>query len=412
MSVEGKIQSLFTDREQTQAIFPTTKVKAVTDDNGVGLNAILEDMLYAGDLTEETETAPVDADTLGGRLANEYATQNFVVAKIAEAQLGGDGGDDIDLSGYATKDEVSNHTNNKNNPHNVIAEQVGARPNTWLPTIAEIGAAPSGYGLGSEFGKSISDCDLAVENGYYQISASTLHRPDGMSTRCWMQVISYGSTYKTQICYSSSKAMQIREMNNGTWSEWTDISPSAFAPAGYGLGERAKLVTNTDLNNYTKGGCYAWEGSATNEPFLWGYMEVIPFSTGEGAWQIATCLMGNMLGCVAQRVCHSWGTWEPWEWVNPPMNLGVEYRTTERCEGKPVYAKRINCLAAPANVSISDLNIETLVRWSGHVSYYGVALPCSNASWKVDINRTTISTTSAYEQASAHFYIILYYTKN
>jgi hypothetical protein len=30
------------------------------------------------------------------------------------------------------------------------------------------------------------------------------------------------------------------------------------------------------------------------------------------------------------------------EWMNPPMELGVEYRTTERCEGKPVYVKRID----------------------------------------------------------------------
>lgn len=31
------------------------------------------------------------------------------------------------------------------------------------------------------------------------------------------------------------------------------------------------------------------------------------------------------------------------EWINPPMQLGVEYRTTERYLGKPVYVKLINC---------------------------------------------------------------------
>ena len=36
------------------------------------------------------------------------------------------------------------------------------------------------------------------------------------------------------------------------------------------------------------------------------------------------------------------GVWQPWEWVNPPMQLGVEYRTTERFLGKPVYVKAIN----------------------------------------------------------------------
>ena len=36
------------------------------------------------------------------------------------------------------------------------------------------------------------------------------------------------------------------------------------------------------------------------------------------------------------------GIWDPLEWVNPPMQLGVEYRTTERFLGKPVYVKAIN----------------------------------------------------------------------
>lgn len=36
------------------------------------------------------------------------------------------------------------------------------------------------------------------------------------------------------------------------------------------------------------------------------------------------------------------GTWLPWEYDNPPLALGVEYRTTERFLGKPVYVKAIN----------------------------------------------------------------------
>lgn len=31
------------------------------------------------------------------------------------------------------------------------------------------------------------------------------------------------------------------------------------------------------------------------------------------------------------------------EWFNPPMLLGVEYRTTERYQGKPVYVKLVDC---------------------------------------------------------------------
>lgn len=36
------------------------------------------------------------------------------------------------------------------------------------------------------------------------------------------------------------------------------------------------------------------------------------------------------------------------EWINPPMELGVEYRTTDRYKGKPVYTKLDNFGEGPA----------------------------------------------------------------
>ena len=33
---------------------------------------------------------------------------------------------------------------------------------------------------------------------------------------------------------------------------------------------------------------------------------------------------------------------DEWEWENPPMNLGVEYRTTEQHNGKPVYTMLVS----------------------------------------------------------------------
>ena len=47
----------------------------------------------------------IDADSLGGILAEDFATKNFVSTEIAKAKL--DGSDqNIDLSGYVTKDEL------------------------------------------------------------------------------------------------------------------------------------------------------------------------------------------------------------------------------------------------------------------------------------------------------------------
>ena len=44
--------------------------------------------------------------------------------------------------------------------------------------------------------------------------------------------------------------------------------------------------------------------------------------------------------------------WKPTEWVNPPMELGVEYRTTERYLGKPVYTKMVNCGNLPNGTTV------------------------------------------------------------
>ena len=179
------------------------------------------------------------------------------------------------------------------------------------------------------------------------------------------------------------------------------------APAGYGLGETSNIGKwNGDANTLTKQGWYRLESGTTNGVGASASVRVDGYAE-TGLTQTAY----TRTGFVLQRTCVD-GTWGEWEYVNPPMQVGAEYRTTERCEGKAVYAKRINCYAAPASVDISSSNIEKVVRWSGFVTYYGVALPCGNASWKVDINRNSISTTSAYDQASAHFYIDLYYTKS
>ena len=45
------------------------------------------------------------------------------------------------------------------------------------------------------------------------------------------------------------------------------------------------------------------------------------------------------------------GVWKSWEYVNPPMKLGVEYRTTERYQGKPVYVKLVDFGALPNTAS-------------------------------------------------------------
>lgn len=68
------------------------------------------------------------------------------------------------------------------------------------------------------------------------------------------------------------------------------------------------------------------------------------------------------------------GAWQPWEWVNPPMELGVEYRTTERYLGKPVYVKVVDFGVLPANakkaVAHGIDNLGYVLAYSGSVGYW------------------------------------------
>lgn len=65
------------------------------------------------------------------------------------------------------------------------------------------------------------------------------------------------------------------------------------------------------------------------------------------------------------------GAWLPWEYDNPPLALGVEYRTTERYLGKPVYCKLVNFGALPnATQKVVKHNIPNV---SSVISVYGSA---------------------------------------
>ena len=61
--------------------------------------------------------------------------------------------------------------------------------------------------------------------------------------------------------------------------------------------------------------------------------------------------------------------WQPFEWEHPPMQLGVEYRTVERYNGKPIHIKAVSLGLLENNTSksvehgISDF--ESCVECSG-----------------------------------------------
>lgn len=79
--------------------------------------------------------------------------------------------------------------------------------------------------------------------------------------------------------------------------------------------------------------------------------------------------IGQKMGAKLRRY-NADGTWYPWEWENPPMILGHEYRTTERYMGKPVYVFCVDFGALPNNtlkqVNFSASSAVKPIRCSGY----------------------------------------------
>lgn len=114
------------------------------------------------------------------------------------------------------------------------------------------------------------------------------------------------------------------------------------------------------------------------------------------------------------------GTWYPWEYVNPPMELGKEYRTTERYLGKPVYVKVVDCGQCPAS-GFKDIQFDTSgvalpIRCYGNWTYGGrstIPFETHNSDrMVVGMLGTTIRITTGGDNFSSHTCTVTaYYTK-
>ena len=130
--------------------------------------------------------------------------------------------------------------------------------------------------------------------------------------------------------------------------EWISTNINS-APAGYGIGEEnATRVDNVDIDTLTKGGTYFIGTGCTNTPpntdSTWSTLHVIP---GRACTQIYIPAndagrAGTFSSWIARIYNNATAAWGEWEWFNPPMDAGVEYRTTERINGKAVYKKNVN----------------------------------------------------------------------
>ena len=101
------------------------------------------------------------------------------------------------------------------------------------------------------------------------------------------------------------------------------------------------------------------------------------------------------------------------DWLNPPMQLGVEYRTVEQYNSKPVYAKAISFGQAP-NATYKDVshgieNFSQLVSYTGMMG--GANLIEASGVDNIQINASNIRITTNTDVSANYVYLVLRYTK-
>lgn len=189
------------------------------------------------------------------------------------------------------------------------------------------------------------------------------------------------------------------------------------APGGYGLG--GDIIAISDANEAKRPGWYAISSSTLNIPevssaFNYSFIRV-DCGNRPDVFIRQTIVSPYQIwrNCEVTRVLHL-GTWYPWEWANPPMQLGVEYRSTERYNGKPVYAKAVNFGAMPNNSQVSVAhgiqNIQSCIYVGGTIGTYNLLGFIGVISVFCGVANIAIKTSEDLSSYSA--VVILKYTKS
>lgn len=186
------------------------------------------------------------------------------------------------------------------------------------------------------------------------------------------------------------------------------------APAGFGLGTSNPRHID-DANNALESGWYYLDASTLNGPESAEYSNVMLVLTRNSNPQtVQVSFNVTDLAFELRRVCTN-GVWSPWEWVNPPMQLGVEYRTTEHHNNKSVYKKHVNTGALSAGTSKSVAHgVENIgLRLS---ALYGINNDGDNLVGNpgitgilVDGSNITITTAAGFSTSNS--WVVIAYTK-
>lgn len=202
------------------------------------------------------------------------------------------------------------------------------------------------------------------------------------------------------------------------------LNCGGYAPSGYGLGGNSKMLTSADnLDNFTADGWYTWSEVPQGVSFGACVMQV-KNHTQHWLLQEVTNLT-PYTNCKMVRSCLN-KDWQPWEWENPPMVLGVEYRTTKRHNGKALYVIRVNVGALPNRASNgvpvtktdgTNVTFAEIVEISGVAKSSGGNNPMGNQGglsdvWITNESKMTVNMLTTDDLSSKTLEVTIWYTKD
>lgn len=123
------------------------------------------------------------------------------------------------------------------------------------------------------------------------------------------------------------------------------------APAGYGLGGEAEQKDWSEVDSITANGTYRFGGihQTINGIYVTSATMLVINFGGAYCTQILRTVENASGHYKSYTLVRSKGAigWDGWECPDPPLVVGVEYRTTERWKDKAVYTKLVHIGTLP-----------------------------------------------------------------
>lgn len=169
-----------------------------------------------------------------------------------------------------------------------------------------------------------------------------------------------------------------------------DYLKQYFAPAGFGLGKQSgKSVLFSEIDTAKEFGLWTiWgdEGSKTINGITFSYAKMLVIPMDANAVTQILFPIGNSGLCLIRKSLDD--IWGEWEWQDPPMSPGVEYRTTETWYGAAVYTMlfETGTLNDAKNIVATNAVAKRIIRQYGYIESYNLpfidgTLDSDNSAW-------------------------------